>query len=144
MNSNQQNEVATAEIAGEDEVDVTPAEMLDCMLSLGFSAEEIEAQMGASGYVKNALHDANPVPSDPSAHVLKLLDLYWREQLKGLFRRSPFIGAVKGAQEIGMKRSEFRRIYRLLIDEGKLKYRLTIPAWVGAKKVALRKHVVID
>lgn len=125
--------------------DVTKAEMLELLLGLGLSAEEIEKLVGAqSGFVATGVLIDQPLPANPTPEELRLSELYWREQIKGLFRSSPFIGSVKGARELGLEVKEFRRLYQLLIRDGELKFRLTIPSWVGAKKMALRKHVVID
>ena len=115
--------------------DVTKAEMLELLLGFGFSAEEIEKLVGAqSGFVETGVLLNKPLPVNPTPEEQRLSELYWCEQIKGLYRSSPFIGSVKGAQEIGLEVNEFRRIYQLLVRAGKLKYRLTIPAWVGAKK----------
>ena len=122
----------------------TPADMAGSLLQSGFTATEIEDRVAASaGSVQDWLTDVDEISSASSAESLRLKQLYLREQVKSVFRNSPFIGVVKGAERLGIARKDFEFLYRALLSSGEISYSMEIPTWLDQdKRVPLRKHHV--
>lgn len=122
----------------------TPADMAGSLLQSGFTASEIEDRVAApEGSVQQWLGTEELILENSQAELLRLKNLYLREQVKSVFRNSPFIGVQKGSERLGITRKDFEFIYRALLSSGDITYSMEIPTWVDQdKRVPLRKHYV--
>lgn len=152
---NQKIEQVTEEVANEAFPDQTAAPsglilttsgMIEFLLQAGLPASRIEDRIGAEvGFVKNALNDETVFDEGSAvSEVKRLRILYLRENLKFIYRKSPFTGSKKAAHKLGVTKKEFDSIYDGLISSGELKYKISIPTWGDPEKRApLREHVVV-
>ena len=101
----------------------TPADMAGSLLHGGFTATEIEDKVAAAeGSVQQWLADEDIILDQSPSELLRLKQLYLREQVKAVFRNSPFIGVQKGSERIGITKKQFEFIYKALLSSGDLTY----------------------
>ncbi|PIS11138.1 MAG: hypothetical protein COT73_05525 [Bdellovibrio sp. CG10_big_fil_rev_8_21_14_0_10_47_8] len=122
----------------------TPSDMTGSLLQSGFTATEIEDRVAAQpGTVQDWLGDMTSISENSTAELLRLKHFYLREQVKSVFRNSPFLGTKKGAERIGIGPEDFAFIYKALMSSGEITFSMEIPTWFdGDKRVHLRKHYV--
>lgn len=122
----------------------TPSDMTGSLLQSGFTATEVEDRIAApSGSVQQWLGDSTLVTESSASELLRLKQLYLREQVKSVFRNSPFIGVPKGADRLGIASKDFESIYKSLLSSGEITFSMEIPTWLDqGKRVPLRKHHV--
>ncbi len=122
----------------------TPSDMAGSLLQSGFTATEIEDRVATqSGNVQEWLGDTSPISESSSPELSRLKHLYLREQVKSVFRTSPFIGVQKGSERIGIARKDFEFVYKALMSSGEITFSMEIPTWLDQdKRTPLRKHHV--
>ncbi|MBS1960082.1 MAG: hypothetical protein JST80_11455 [Bdellovibrionales bacterium] len=147
-NENNKNELETQTKSQEQPPSgeiVTPASMVEFLLSSGLKVSEISEKIAVSDdFVKNAL-SADTVfnESNSNSDQKRLHSLYLRNRLKLIYRKFPFIGIKKAAQRLGVTQSVAQSVYDSLIGSGELKYKMTVPTWSDAEsKEPLREHIV--
>lgn len=144
MNNNNDSQAAVQvpEVCAHEFV---PSGMISFLLQSGYTVDQVAGRLAVDeDFVKGCLSNEKPLSIEADAELLRLKDLYLREQVKATLRASPYIGITKGATFLGVSKAEYEFAYNTLIRSGEVKFTRETPDWgdAGKNKMPLRKHIV--